>query len=885
MLTARNRPVLLVLLLAACPRIDTNTGPIEVGPSGGLFIRDGVAIEFPAGAVANDTRVLFNVSDVDIPETPSRKRISFGFRFSPASLKLEKPVTVYIPVLPERLVPAVDVESFDVRRQTPTSPNVELANVRTTVREEGTVVQADSESLGLFWVTSPIEPNVERLALTPENSVMAVGETAQLTAQVIAPTGQSIAVQPTFTVAPARVGSISSAGLFQGVAPGTATITATVGSKSASATVSVRGKAQQASAFAFENPWPTNSDLMDLTQLADGSTIVVGNAGTVLLIDSAQRAQQRYSNSALTLRGVAGPSSEDFIAVGSLVSPSGSVGALLQLKAGAAPQLRPYPTVDPLVVAYNGERGIAAGKGNDVLSFENGQWQTIASPSFETALDVSIDTQGRFVTLGSLGSLYRYDTQTKVWTSLFDSRVPELLVAGAIAEGSGTEAWGVSAEQLWHFVNGSWSAAPLPNAVVKEVTTLEVIDGAVVVGGIGCERTGLLLRYDANAPSGGEVSPTPSFCPVEVSADGGLAGPQTPPPTPFLLSNQWRVQVMRSAQVPRNVSRPNKNDSTRFLVGDLGALWRWDSNTLQFNEDSRGFYDDVVQISANDFGVYVASNACLRPPCRTTTGKASGYGRVQRRSAAGTFETLGDQRDFAAGPVFALSARNANEVLVGTASNVFVFDGTNWKPIPLSLSGPVSTLQYCGDTLLIGTQQGQLYAGNTSLLRTVVSPTNGNVASIACIGGTEIWVAGSQTIANSTLQSGVLASWTRLTDDALPQRDWTRVFIPGPQEVYVFGDSIYGARFDSKRLTAIQNFPLSVDIVNDVWGTRLDNLFLAGLANAQPIGFLLQFDGVSWTSLSLPTIQNCRSVSGTSEAVFVGTQGGGILRSTLTSPP
>jgi Bacterial Ig-like domain (group 2) len=885
MRSARNCLVLLALISAACPRIDTNAGPIEVGPGGGLFVRDGVAIEFPAGAVVADTRVLVNVSDVDIPETPSRKRISFGFRFSPASLKLEKPVTVYVPVVRERLVPAVDIDSFDLRRQTPTSLSVELSNVKTLNREEGTVVQADSDSLGLFWATSPTEPNVERLELTPENNLIAIGETVQLTAQVIAPTGQSVAVQPTFSVAPARVGAVNSTGLFQAFAPGTATVTASFGSKSAAAIVSVRGKPQQVSAFVFENPWPTNSDLMDVAQMADGSTVMVGNAGTVLVSDGAAPVQQRYSASGLLLRAVEGPRADDFVAVGSLASPAGSVGALLQFKAGAIPQLQSYPTVDARVVAYNGQLGIAAGRGNDVLIFENGRWQTIASPSFETTLDVAIDGQGRLVNLGSLGSLYRYDTQAKVWDSLFDSRVPELLVAGVIVEGPAIEVWAVSAEQLWHFTAGAWSATPLPNDVLKEVTTLEVADGTVVVGGIGCERTGVVVLYDINAPSGGEVIPLPTFCPLEVSADGGLAGPQTPPPSPVTISGQWRVQVMRGAQVPRNISRQNKSSPARWLVGDWGAWWRWDSATLQFSERSKGFYDDVVQISANDFGVYVASNACLRPPCKSANGKASGYGRVQKRNEAGVFEILGDQRAFGSGPVFAVHAKNASEVLVGTSSNVFVFDGVLWKPIPLSLSGPVSSVQYCGDTLLIGTQQGQLYAGNTSLLRTVVSPTNGTVASIACVEGGELWVAGSQTIASSTLQSGMLTPWTRLTDDALPQREWTRAFSPGPQEVYAWGDSNYAARFDSKRLTAIQNFPLSIDIVNDVWGTRLDNLFVAGLGNTPPIGFVLQFDGVTWTSLSLPTSQTCRTISGDGKSLFLGTQGGGILRGTLTSPP
>ena len=72
-----------------------------------------------------------------------------------------------------------------------------------------------------------------------------------------------------------------------------------------------------------------------------------------------------------------------------------------------------------------------------------GKWVAALSPSFETLLDVEGDGAGGFATVGSRGSLYRFDPATQAWDSLFQGQLPILLNAATLVDAAGTEAWAV----------------------------------------------------------------------------------------------------------------------------------------------------------------------------------------------------------------------------------------------------------------------------------------------------------------------------------------------------------------------------------------------------------------------------------------------------------
>ena len=85
-------------MLTACPPvIDTGAdggNEIVVGPNGGIFVRLGAVLDIPRGAVDEETRIFVTIVDTGIPDVPGRTRISFGYKFSPTTLKFKAPVRI-----------------------------------------------------------------------------------------------------------------------------------------------------------------------------------------------------------------------------------------------------------------------------------------------------------------------------------------------------------------------------------------------------------------------------------------------------------------------------------------------------------------------------------------------------------------------------------------------------------------------------------------------------------------------------------------------------------------------------------------------------------------------------------------------------------------------
>jgi hypothetical protein len=182
-------------------------------------------IEVPAGAFTEEQRIFVTIVDTGIPDVPMRKRISFGYRLSPSSLVPKAPLTLFLPWIEDRLVAGVDPGTYDMRRQLGSEAYSALPGVKTNMMPVPNV-EAKTDKLGLFWVTSPSEPNVARLEITPEEANLRVGGTQQFTARVVSPTGETIdGAMITWSVAPPRVASIDQMGLLTALDPGIATVT------------------------------------------------------------------------------------------------------------------------------------------------------------------------------------------------------------------------------------------------------------------------------------------------------------------------------------------------------------------------------------------------------------------------------------------------------------------------------------------------------------------------------------------------------------------------------------------------------------------------------------------------------------------------------------
>lgn len=82
-------------------------------------------------------------------------------------------------------------------------------------------------------------PGVFRVEITPRESTILVGESAQLAVAAMDPFGNPLDRPVTWTTSSAEICTVTGAGLVTGVNPGTVTITATSEGRSGTATVQV----------------------------------------------------------------------------------------------------------------------------------------------------------------------------------------------------------------------------------------------------------------------------------------------------------------------------------------------------------------------------------------------------------------------------------------------------------------------------------------------------------------------------------------------------------------------------------------------------------------------------------------------------------------------
>ncbi|MFT3842908.1 MAG: Ig-like domain-containing protein [Myxococcaceae bacterium] len=868
----------LALLLCGCPpSIDTGQdggGPIVVTPEGGLFIRDGASFNIPKGAVDQETIITITVVDTGVPEIAGRTRISFGYRVSPTSTVFKSPIGITLPWIDDRIPQAVDHGTFDMRRQQGNDAFLQLPGVSTL--EMFKSVQASTDKLGLFWVTSPSQANVAQLTIDPTSAFLHVGDHQTFTAKVTDPTGMVLDAPVTWTVAPYRVGEVdpvadagSGVGDFIATDPGNATITATSGMMTATATVKVQGTTAGPSTFVHENPFPTGNDLWG-GALAPGGlgTVFVGANGTVLTEDSGGQWTRLFSQPGMILKAVGGSNVDNAVAVGVI----GNTGVLIQMQGTSMPpKVQTFASSQPRTLWYDGTYGMAVGDGNDVLMLNAGTWSTEYSPSFETLLSVVGDGAGGYVTLGSRGSIYIYDPSKKVWNSLYQTQLAVLLTAGLLVDGTGSEGYAVGGNKLWHFQNMGWTAINLPAVPgFDEATALGRVDGKFVIAG-RVNKAGYILVYDPAAavpadggvPDAGDPDAGASDAGID---DGGADGGSSDGGTPTLPPG-WTLIAMRSPQLPRGFFGGGPSSTVGYVVGDYGAVWKYGAGT--FTELSRGFYFDVKGVAVTQDAVIAIANDCQVADCSVATGYV--YSRV----GPGDFELLGGAVQPEFGALHSVVAVSGSEVIVTTDSAIFRWDGNAWSQIGSSLIGPVNSLSFCGTNLYGAGGNGGFYKGTSSMLNSLSTLGSADLYATACHDDYEQWAAGDYIIASRT--QGVWSAKVQANVNPLPFRAaWT----PGPSEVWAFGQGDYGLYYDNVNLNVIQD-PGGVipDMVNGLWGSTVDNFYMVGFTS-YPVsfGFALRFDGADWVLVDSGSQREVTAINGASPTeVWVGTRGGGVL--------
>lgn len=840
----------VLALLFACPGPislpDGGDGLVVVGPQGGIFIRPACSLEIPAGAFDSEQQIFTTIApENSIPPVPGRTRISAGCKVSPATLVPKLPLTIHLTWDEAKLVAGVDPNTYELRRQgggeaysvlpgartNPVSPTNPIANV-----------EAKTDKLGLFWITSPSEPNIERIELDPTTAALRVGGTQQFSARVVSPTGETLEVPLSWSVVPARVASVDATGLLTATDPGVATLTVRAGMQSATATIYVQGTTVGPTTYVHENPFPTGNDLLGGAFAPAGlGTVYAGGNGTVL-VEAANGAWSRpLSYPGLTLKAVGGTSLEDAVAIGQ----AGTAAVLIQFKGAMAPVVRVFqPTAisDLTALWFDGTHGMGVGTGNEVVIRRNGTWTTEYHPSFEALLSVIGDGNGGFTVVGDLGSIYKWDPVRRVWDSLYDTRLAVKLDAAQLVDFASGEAWAVGANRLWHFVGNGWVAENLPaTPALARTTSIGLFDSKIFVGGeqrltmpLPTARGAVLVRSEMAA------------------TDGGMS------------EVRWSSFQLRGQQVPRRIF----GDGTRGrVVGELGAVWAWNAATQSLDELSKGFQGDVADLALIDTDLFAAVNECADVRC------TSRVGTVMHRAAGGGFEPLGTLP--ANEPVSAIVARGSTEVLVSSETGLWRWDGSSWALL-LNTSGTVKDLAWCGEQLFGPSSSGAVYVGPlTNLAANMV--TFSPLSAVHCPTPTEVWIAGTQYLASRT-GSG---AWSQRTSDSVGQAPWMTVWSPGADEAFAFGDAMFGVYWNTEDLQ-VQDAtgPIGIDVATAMWGNKIDNLYMAGLTKLPSVfGFLLRFDGVNWSLVDSGAHRKGTTLVGRStNEIWLGTEGGGVLK-------
>jgi Bacterial Ig-like domain (group 2) len=854
----------LLVALSACPNIDTGedgggTGPITVGPEGGIFVRQGAVLDIPRNAVATTTTIVVTVIDTGIPEVPERKRISFGYRFSPSTLVFKSPIKIYLPWLSDRVPQAVDTATFDMRRQQGSDAYLPLGGLN--VHADLTAVEAQTDKLGLFWITSPSKPNIARLEIDPEEAVLRVGETQQFTARVIDPTGAVIPVEVAFRVVPARVASITAdGGLLTALDPGTATVHATAADQSVRATVHVQGTTPGPQTFVHENPFPTGNDLWSGMVLPAGLGVVYVGANGTVLHQQPSGWSRLFSTPGVVFKAVAGSAA----GTAAVVGVQGTNGILIELAGSGTPKTVVLQNFDPRAMWFDGTHGMAVGYGNDVLARRNGAWVRDDSPSFETLLSVVGDGAGGFVTVGSRGSIYKWDPARKVWDSLYQTQLAVLLTAAHLTDATGTEAWAAGGSKLWHFSGGAWTAINMPaTPVLTEVNAMGRADNRLVMTG-RLNKEGWVFTYDfvgGPLPDAGVPDPDAGTADGGSGVDGGFT------PTPG-----WTAFTVRAPQIPRGFFSAGPASTEAYVVGDLGAIYQY-AGSGTFTELSSGFYGDVVDVKVALNGeVFAAANVCANSNCTAKTGT------VYTRTGPGQWAQVGNQTFT---EIFAMTVRTPTELMVATVPAMYRWDGISWTGVPVTggLNVPMRAMKFCGNTLHgVGTGGNHWRGGATTLTLQSSVAVGIDQFGLDCPNENELWAAGTGSLASRTGS----ANWVARSTQGVNHAPYRAVWSPGQGEAYAFGDARFGAYWNTEEVQVI-DAPggLIPDVINGLWGSTVDNLYAVG-SMTFPIqtGLALRFDGYQWRLVDSGSQRPVTSIDGASSTeIWLGTTSGGVLKS------
>ena len=220
----------------------------------------------------------------------------------------------------------------------------------------------------------PVPPGTASVEVIPATAWIPVGATLPLTGRALDAAGAPVSgVSLTWQSAAPSVATVGASGAVQGVAPGTARITASAGSLRAWSDVTVVGTAARTPTFGVERQGVTDVSMLGIwSDPATGEGFAVGQDGVVLqgrggtwrLVSTGARE---------TLVGVWGSSARNVFAVGT--------GGAIWRYDGTAWLPMPSPTGQTLldVFGFGPNDVFAVGTDGTVLRFDGSDWRVITT--------------------------------------------------------------------------------------------------------------------------------------------------------------------------------------------------------------------------------------------------------------------------------------------------------------------------------------------------------------------------------------------------------------------------------------------------------------------------------------------------------------------------
>lgn len=892
----------------------TSIGDVQVatlGPEGGVLRVRGGALIIPEGALTEATEITFRVSELGAPEVPDRVRVTRSFHLAPQSLRFLSFATLTIDYLPERLPGTVHASQFDMRRSDSSQAQERLNGVSVSAEDQS--VSGEVLQLGVFWGSVPAASRPATVELSPEAQVLSVGQTLQLTAQVLDQAGLSMTSEVaglSFSSSEASVASVDGTGLVTALAPGVAALTASAGAARATARVSVRSEAQIAQDFEWENPLPQGNSLTAVTRDEAGAIYVAAMGGAIWRRPPGGRFE--------LLHEVPDARFAEMVALGDRLVAVGAAatnGILLTIDGIARSGSSVPLSARSLAVAGTvlkrifvaGTLGIAVGPGEHLLLFDAAldAWQTVDSPSFDSLVAGSFaEGNPRVLTQGGL----IYERRGEGWSRLaFEA--PSVTLIDAVAHGEGGFAAIDEANHLWHFddVRG-WRMRPVVleedvsghSAQIRRPTRAgddgeggEAPDAGEPSDACDASQDSGMESSDVGASDAETQDPAAAIVALQALFRMGdrlmLRAIETPEAATSRASD---VALFESPEAEAGALSADSGKATseetfeRLILpeGATGSLWASDetdliavgtAGTIQWWHEnkwsplSNGETGWIIALDAFEGGaVYALVERCLDANCQMVEN------RLLARAALGQFEDLTPSGGFF-GRMRAMGGRSASDLwIMGDGGIAHRWKDGAWSTVEMP-SGSIFAIELCGEDLLAAGQNGQVFREDDGLWSLFARTGSAALRGLGCAGNF-LFAVGDYQI--STWVHGSPVSLTP-NDDAIRTALWKTTFVTPEGRAFIGGDARYLLLWNGTNFEYFDNpAGLLVYNVRALYGTDYTDVWAAGTLTSGE-GFLAHFDGAEWRSVDPKAVRPLLSITGQHEGtIWVGGGNGSILR-------